>query len=64
VGLELAQLGAVGVICVLPDVAGLVDLIDDDLGVSIGDNRLIPREISMRSPWIKASYSTPLLDAL
>jgi hypothetical protein len=40
VGLELAHLGAVGVHQVLPDVVGLVDLVDNDLGVIVGDQSL------------------------
>jgi hypothetical protein len=38
--LELAHLSAVGVHRVLLDVTGLVDLVDDDLGVAVGDESL------------------------
>jgi hypothetical protein len=40
VSLELAHLSAVGIQRVLLDVAGLVDLVDDDLGVAVGDEPL------------------------
>jgi hypothetical protein len=40
VSLKLAHLSAVGVHRVLLDVAGLVDLVDDDLGVAVGDESL------------------------
>jgi hypothetical protein len=38
--LELAHLGAVGVHCFLLDVACLVDLVDDDLGVVVSNELL------------------------
>jgi hypothetical protein len=38
--LELAQLGAVGVHRFLLDVACLVDLVDDNLGVAVSDESL------------------------
>jgi hypothetical protein len=40
VNLELAHLGAISVHRVLRDVTGLVDLVDDDLGVAVGDEPL------------------------
>jgi hypothetical protein len=38
--LELAHLGAVGIHCLLLDVARLVYLVDDDLGVLISNDSL------------------------
>jgi hypothetical protein len=38
--LKLAHLGALGIHCVLLDVADLVYLVDDDLGVTISDESL------------------------
>jgi hypothetical protein len=38
--LKLVYLGIVGIHYVLLDVAGLVDLVDDDLGVAVGDESL------------------------
>jgi hypothetical protein len=38
--LKLAHLNAVGVHRVLLDVTGLVDLVNDDLGVTVGDESL------------------------
>jgi hypothetical protein len=38
--LKLAHLSAVGVHRVRLDIAGLVDLVDDDLGVAVGDESL------------------------
>jgi hypothetical protein len=38
--LELAHLGAVGVHCLLLDVACLADLIDDNLGVTVRNKSL------------------------
>jgi hypothetical protein len=40
VGLELAHLGAIGVHRVLPDVSCLVDLVNDDCGVAVGNKSL------------------------
>jgi hypothetical protein len=40
VSLELAHLSAISIHRVLLDVAGFVDLIDDDLGVSVRDESL------------------------
>jgi hypothetical protein len=40
----------VGVHQVLPDVAGLVDLVDDDLGVAVGDKSLDSEENSDAQP--------------
>jgi hypothetical protein len=40
VSLEFAHLSVVGIHRVLLDVAGLVDLVDDDLGVALGDESL------------------------
>jgi hypothetical protein len=39
-GLKLAHLNVVGIHRVLLDVSGLVDLVDEDLGVAIGDESL------------------------
>jgi hypothetical protein len=64
VNLKLPHLSAIGIHRVLLDVAHLVDLVDDDLGVVLSDEPLDPKETAMRNPWIKASYSAPLLDAL
>jgi hypothetical protein len=38
--LELAHLGVVGIHCLLLDVACLVDLVDDDLGVAVSNESL------------------------
>jgi hypothetical protein len=43
VSLELSDLGAVGIHRVLLDVARLVDLVDDDLGVNVGNEPLNPQ---------------------
>jgi hypothetical protein len=40
VGLELAHLDTVGIHRVLPDVTSLVDLVDDDLRVAVGNKSL------------------------
>jgi hypothetical protein len=40
VSLKLAHLSAVGIHRVLLDVAGLIDLVNDDLGVIVGDESL------------------------
>jgi hypothetical protein len=42
VGLKLPDLGAVGVHCVLLDVARLIDLVDDDFGVVVSNEPLDP----------------------
>jgi hypothetical protein len=39
--LKLSHLGAVGVHCFLLDVACLVDLVDDDLGVAVSNESLV-----------------------
>jgi hypothetical protein len=44
VGLKLAYLGAVSVHQILLDVARLVDLVDDDLGVAANDEPLDSQE--------------------
>jgi hypothetical protein len=43
VSLELAQLNTVGIHRVLLDVADLVDLVDDDLGIAVSDESLDPK---------------------
>jgi hypothetical protein len=42
--LKLAHLSAVGIHCILLDVADLVDLVNDDLGVTIGGESLDSEE--------------------
>jgi hypothetical protein len=64
VSLKLLYLGAISIHRILLDVAHLIDLVDDDLGVAVSDELLDSQETAMCSPWIKASYSAPLLDAL
>jgi hypothetical protein len=61
---QLAHLSTVGIHRVLLVVAGLVDLVNDDLGVIIGIESLFPRETAMRSPWIRALYSAPFVRRL
>jgi hypothetical protein len=46
VSLELAYLGAISIHRILLDVACLVDLIDDDLGVTVSDEPLDSQENS------------------
>jgi hypothetical protein len=62
--LKLVYLGVVGIHYVLLDVAGLVDLVDDDLGVAVGDESLDSKGNNDAQPMVRASYSTSLLDAL
>jgi hypothetical protein len=62
--LELAHLYAVGIHCLLPNVACLADLIDDDLGVAVRDKSLDSKGNSDAQPMDQTSYSALLLDAL
>jgi hypothetical protein len=50
VSFELPDLGAVGIHRVLLDVARLVDLVDDDLGVVVGYKPLNPQGYSDAQP--------------